>query len=1680
MQRQLLLAEGSHKLTGKIAHTHRKLTQNEEFNEHNPQKIVSFEEEKEIQEKIRTERLIKIMDSKIKEEIELPKEDLKSETNMTMELENLRLKGERLRKKLEASSKPDVLHDLIPQKNEEFTLLPTLSELQALSFSHDPTEIPKIIIPDKPFSDLASITHLKLTIYSLSMFASRKDLNPYLECIIPLPAIEGNKNDNFKISQKGSLEDTYNFSHESLHHVIVSDGVFSKLASSSIKFKLFGSEKGKIIELGKAEVTWEKIILSQGFLYSSDLEVNSEEIKAKRIMQKSIGRLSVSLSLINDKQVNISEIKSVESKSVESKSEPLKSYLLYLYLDHITKLRISNLNLFIKYKTFPDAESIITDILWNYSDSYPIAHKMVTAVLGTELIVNKLSNSSMIIEIWNKQNTQDELIGIVKLPLQLFSSYITSGDCLSNSVYPIIAFDEYKIINSIKTGEEIGYFKLCLAMGSPIQVNKLRQTHETQKNQYKEHIKMEPEHDKIEFIDKSVQMSENHAEPEDIITQSIESIGDIAAFLNQKDKPQDENAKESYEIPKSLDDIHAFLNENLFELEKIESKPIENIIKDIPKPEIEKTIEEIIDSLISCLQVDNINLEEELKIADRFSYGYMHKESLSYFLCELRLGLTQSEINRFIDYILSICPSSIIRRVQFTDILHALNLIQPLFTKHTFTVTIISISSCSILSKFTGNHVYIKYQFPTESNNIETDLLEPLSSMQINLKSIHSCTFPKSKLLSECFSEKIEGICIFLCRYSNKGEEKIIGKGLLPIEEIIELENNHKLNRVICLYGDNNEELQIHRSDLIGKVKISIEYVADYSYQAVNSSSELLYEKQTQIDRKIPRNNTLAIMLESFTELNRGINYMKSIGFEITNYNKISFTFSVFHNSKELLIEYPEIEIAECIVKDTEVLNSLKYIDLILSNEILEYLNHSSGLLSLYFDKELLGTCKVPLLQLLLHSSVRGEYAILNEYGQFMGIVNLILSFSVDEFLKKISLPEPIPEPPGIKFQITIESALNLKSDINGEYPNIFVNFTWFDGITYSTNPILRSTCPAWNKIIAVSMQNDHKLLEKPLAFNVIHKSSRGDQKIGEALVDLTMILAVKKIDGWYHIMNGGKQIGQLKIKIFYDGDAYLKFTGKIKEDVFNRLPSPQIIEKTVASKGKIENKFEERLKLYGESLENDIDDDIFAKHQENMRSIENLAKNLELRLSGNFRNTSPLKSSPLRKSRENSPYKRFVPVEVYSRKSPQRYSQPLKKTRENSPPLRKNLENHQPLRRSRENSPPSRISRDISPPSRISRDISPPSRISRDISPPSRIIKNISPLKYSHPDMNLYEYHSSNSFPLRKSRENSPPIFLASENKLNEYHSSNSFPLRKSRENSPPDRRFIPYDHQTTNIYNNTSPSTVQNKEHESFKYSDPYKYNYNENQYPLKENIYNQYQHHEVYDYEKDKEREKEREKEKEREIEIEIERKNRDHIKKSGIIEENYEYKEVIPNYGHFEGNEEYDDWDPDKIANMLKTIEEASKFGEKEEENEDAQQINDYRSKKDEADDRSENIYTRIYENPLKSREFEYKEPEFYEEKPASYELYNQIPIKKPAKLQKTDFKTPFTENYDIFVESPYNIEDKVNMQSKLEKPEKNDIINKKRTSPKISRGSLPKSLLSDPEISRIVAIMKGSK
>lgn len=1409
------------------------------FGEYNMNKLVSFQEE--YKETFKPAKAT-FEEKNLSDVRELPKED----SNLTIEWDNLQKKGERLRKKIEASSKPDIFADFVPASQTENDPLPTISELKALSFPEDLSEKPRFDIPERPISELNSITHLKLTISSLTLIILRKDLFPYIECTIPLPGIEGNRIDSLKISHKSSNNDLYNYNHESLHHVVVTDGVFSKLASSSIKFKIMANDKGKVIEIGKADLLWEKVLLAKGFYLAIELDVTQEEARAKRTTQKIVAKLNLTCSLINEKKTQL-DTKPIINE-VPKPLENQKSYLLYLYIDHITKLKTSSANIFIAYKTFPDPERISTEIFWNYKDSWPIGHKMVTAVLASDNVISKLSISSLIIEIWNKPlNLSEELLGIVKLPLQLFSSYMSTGDSLANSVYPLIAFDEYKPINNIGSNEEIGYLKVCLAMGSPLQVNKLRQVHEAAP---KVVIQEAPPQDEVsqekpEFVERSIQISER-PEKEDVLTQSIESIGDIAAFLNQKNKGTEPNVPEEFKETtpeKNIEKPEVFQS---LDFKPIEIKSSELVQRKVPL----KSIEEVIEFFKSALTEEKISLEEELKIVDRFNYGYLHRENLTHLLHELRLGLTLSDINTFIDYVLENKKTSNARRVLFNDILATLDLIEPLFIRHAFTVTIVQISSCPIMSKIQGSSIFVKYLFPSESSFIETDLLEPGNVVPINLKSLHSCTFPLNAGLSECFPEKLEGISIYLCKYTNNSEEKVIGKGILPIEELCELESCSKLNRVICLYGDHSEMLGIVKSDLIGKIRIQIEYSKDYSYQNISASSELLFEKHTQVDRKIPRHNVLSVTLEGFTELNRGMKYLQSSGFLLSNKSKLHFSFALFHEDSELNVQ-PLMELASTAVKEKDFIQSSKQIEITLEPKVLEYFHQRSAALFVHFDQELLGQCKIPLLQLLLHSSVKGDYAILNEYGQFMGLASIFLSLNADHVVSKYTPPPEPVKPSNTRYEPELES-------------------------------------PRVSKIQA---------------------------------------------------------------------------------------------EKCSVT----EKQYEEKLWSYGQLLESAEDDDIKAKFYDNMKAIENLSKNLELKLSGSYKTTSPLRSSY-----KNPDFSRFVPVDAYSENSHYKTSHPLRKSRESSPQketfaysLPQSYE--APAKKSRETSPVVRFSSEVIEHKRVQ---SSPERQSGSF--PRSSLENPSKLQ---------EYGSEN----KKNYENFEPI---SRKPLPNYEIEEKPFTRKDVY-----EKFTEPSRKIENLYEN--------------KFANPYKdIPENPASKPKVSNAYETPSLYEIQNYKQSFEEPKN--------IVQTYEKEDVPFPGSTNIINP-YAYKEDIPDYEA----EQEEDWNPDRIADVLKTIEEAARFGENEE-------SNDYQEIPDDP-----------YQNMYKFPESQYGNYGKYSNKGQEFQEMYELPAEKYEESNQVKKTSQISEDIG-------------------------ENFNKNRFSPKISKSSLPKSLLSDPEISRIAAIMKGSK
>ena len=76
---------------------------------------------------------------------------------------------------------------------------------------------------------------------------------------------------------------------------------------------------------------------------------------------------------------------------------------------------------------------------------------------------------------------------------------------------------------------------------------------------------------------------------------------------------------------------------------------------------------------------------------------------------------------------------------------------------------------------------------------------------------------------------------------------------------------------------------------------------------------------------------------------------------------------------------------------------------------MLDYFKNKSAWIELCSGDDVLGTCKISLLPLLINSSLSGCYPLLNGYGQFLGSVFLTFTFSRDE-IQRISSPHRSPQ----------------------------------------------------------------------------------------------------------------------------------------------------------------------------------------------------------------------------------------------------------------------------------------------------------------------------------------------------------------------------------------------------------------------------------------------------------------------------------------------------------------------------------------------------------------------------------------------------------------------------------------------------------------------------------------------
>jgi hypothetical protein len=82
----------------------------------------------------------------------------------------------------------------------------------------------------------------------------------------------------------------------------------------------------------------------------------------------------------------------------------------------------------------------------------------------------------LLLEVWDKAApSEDYLLGVVKLSLAALAPALQNPS--EESVYPMVAYDEYQPVNDVRSGKDTGYLKVCLALGTSAQIHRLSASH---------------------------------------------------------------------------------------------------------------------------------------------------------------------------------------------------------------------------------------------------------------------------------------------------------------------------------------------------------------------------------------------------------------------------------------------------------------------------------------------------------------------------------------------------------------------------------------------------------------------------------------------------------------------------------------------------------------------------------------------------------------------------------------------------------------------------------------------------------------------------------------------------------------------------------------------------------------------------------------------------------------------------------------------------------------------------------------------------------------------------------------------------------------------------------------------------------------------------------------------------
>jgi hypothetical protein len=1143
----------------------------------------------------------------------------------------LKERGQKLKQRMEAVVESDEASGV--------EVVPTVTDIQSYVMPEECFEPVKTAEPEKPHGDIHNMHKLLVQIGTLTLLAETSP--PSIEVSLPLPYKEEGAEqvkvltDSFKLHHKGGADNVYKFNHSSTHNIAFGEGFYTKLASLPIRFRLVASVAAKkTAEVSKAEVPWEKLFVSPNFTYSSVLEFKGEDTRKGKC---DVAKLAVTLSLVR------------EVPDSPQREEAGKTLLMYLHLDHAFQLVPrhdgSRRNLLVTYKTFPEKEQMNTPVLWNYVDETPLRHTSVVAV--SDLVVEKLQSAVLVLEVWDKQPSNDELLGLVKLPLALFGTAWRAGaEVFGNSVYPMIAVDEYRPITSLRQ-ECLGYLRVCLAMGSALQVRRLQDSHDPlDKVEPKVQSKqtavqmtppLSPTEVQVQTSAVDLPLKEPHREPikeplrepvkeprEPIKEPTREPVKEPRETIKEE-SPQRVSPAKVFESLESISDLAAFLNrreyrEEVVQTDVMEESPVKApLVREIPQ-------EELLASVRAYVQEHAEDFDASLRALE----GTVTQHQL--MEVGLSLGLQEAKWQRVLDVFLEVSLESSSYAVKVSELRDFLEL--PVHSlrslEHCFNIEVPELLSCPMLQR--EANCFLKLMLPVDQTSVESDYLPPRTrNLPLSLRTELTCIGEASRPLAELLN--CEGVTLQLLQRSSESTT-VVGQAVLPIEELTELSAGGTISRVLCIYAARNSV----GNEVLGKVRLRVSYVQKEVWRP-DASVELIYSKETCVERSIPRECYLTILVEGCSDLLKAAKHFQ--GYRLTG-EDCFVRVDLFSEA-----EYSDVvETTESRpFSDSVAFHSMKFVELSFNEAVLRYFEAKSALVEVVCADLVIGSAKVPLVGLLLNGSIAGEFPLLGEFGQYRGCLSLSLSLSKEEPFIPKKIVEPLSSPPrvhqeqggamqgvpeqGVPMQVVVEAGLNLAKPSSGEAPNTYVIVLW-NQQRLSTAPVLRSSCPAWHASFDLSV-DPVKLPSSEVLLQVWHKSyTTQDQELGRCSVSLAPLTRVPEIEGWYHVQTPAGECGQLKVKVVPHAPL--------------RKPLAELPVKEVPQSSRTLADIECKLLKLTRELVND--DDLASRHRSNMQALDDLTRKWS---TGDFLTPSepfkPVSSPPRHHKPVGSPPRHFKPV---------------------------------------------------------------------------------------------------------------------------------------------------------------------------------------------------------------------------------------------------------------------------------------------------------------------------------------------------------------------------------------------------------------------------------------------------